>query len=169
MAQCRCGVKTRLNEEGIMRMYLAYDYPLLGAFWTMMWFFLWFLWIFLLFKIVFDVFRDDSLSGWGKAGWTVFVIVLPFLGVFVYLLARGKGMGRREMEHTKHQRNAFDSYVRETAGSSRPSSADELAKLSDLRTRGDITQEEFERAKALVLNDGGHTGRTASPTTSGRQ
>ena len=106
---------------------LAYGYPML-AFWTMMWF-LWFLWIFLLF-------RDDSLSGWGKAGWTVFVIVLPYLGVFVYLLARGKGMSRREAEDTLWHRNAFGSYVRETAASSRPSSADELAELSDLRTRG---------------------------------
>ena len=157
-----------MSQEGIPRMYIAYDYPMLGAFWTMMWFFLWFLWIFLLFKIVFDIFRDDTLSGWGKAGWTVFVIVLPFLGVFVYLLARGKGMGRREMEHTKQQRHAFDSYVKETAGGNRPSSADELVKLSELHTRGDITQEEFEKAKRLVLTDGGRTSRTTSAATPGR-
>ncbi|MFE7855331.1 SHOCT domain-containing protein [Streptomyces sp. NPDC057403] len=148
-------------------MYFAYDYPLMGAFWTMMWFFLWFMWLFLLFKVVFDIFRDDSLSGWGKAGWAIFVIVLPFLGVFVYLLARGKGMGRREMEHTAQKRQEFDSYVKETAGSNR-SSADELVKLSELRTRGDITQEEFERAKGLVLTGGGHTNRATSSTTSGR-
>ncbi|MEU1404176.1 SHOCT domain-containing protein [Streptomyces sp. NPDC005728] len=134
-------------------MYLAYDYPLLSAFWTMLWFFLWVMWFFLLFKIVFDIFRDDSLGGWGKAGWLAFVVLLPFLGVFVYLVARGKDMGRREVKQAIDQRNAFDSYVRETAGSARTSSADELAKLSEMRTRGDITQEEFERAKALVLTD----------------
>ncbi|MFD7819211.1 SHOCT domain-containing protein [Streptomyces sp. NPDC059785] len=150
-------------------MHLAYDYPMLGAFWTILWFFLWIMWIFLLFKVIVDVFRDDSLSGWGKTGWAVFLIVLPYLGVFVYLLARGKGMGRRDMEHTRQQRNAFDAYVKETAGSNRPSSADELAKLSELRTRGDITQQEFERAKALVLNDSGRTSRTTSATSSGLQ
>ncbi|MFE0511022.1 SHOCT domain-containing protein [Streptomyces sp. NPDC058964] len=148
-------------------MYLAYDYPLMSAFWTMLWFFLWIMWFFLLFKIVFDIFRDDSLGGWGKTGWLVFVVLLPFLGVFVYLIARGKDMGRREVKSAIEQRNAFDSYVRETAGSTRPSSADELAKLSELRAHGDITPEEFQRAKELVLTGGGRTGaawaRTPDP------
>ncbi|MFF3612595.1 SHOCT domain-containing protein [Streptomyces sp. NPDC002580] len=144
-------------------MYLAYDYPLLGVFWTMLWLFLWVMWFFLLFKIVFDIFRDDSLGGWGKAGWLVFVIVLPFLGVFVYLIARGKDMGRRDMSQAIEQKQAFDSYVRETAGGSRASSADEIAKLSELRTRGDITEEEFQRAKHLVLS-GGRPADSASAT-----
>lgn len=74
-------------------MNLAYDYPLLGAFWTLLWIFLWVMWIFLLFRIFSDIFRDDSLNGWAKAGWSIFAVVLPFLGVFVYLIARGKGMG----------------------------------------------------------------------------
>ncbi|AGS70366.1 SHOCT domain-containing protein [Streptomyces collinus] len=134
-------------------MFLAYDYPLLSAFWTMLWFFLWIMWFFLLFKIVFDIFRDDSLGGWGKTGWLVFVIVLPFLGVFVYLIARGKDMGRRDIEQAQAQKQMFDSYVRETAATSRPSSTDELARLAELRKRGDITQEEFQRAKALILSD----------------
>ncbi|MFF6998293.1 SHOCT domain-containing protein [Streptomyces sp. NPDC008313] len=133
-------------------MYLAYDYPLLGTFWAMLWFFLWIMWFVLLFKIVFDVFRDDSLSGGGKAGWLVFVIVLPFLGVFVYLISRGKDMGRRETAQKIEQKQAFDSYVKETAGTPRSSSADELAKLSELRAHGDITPEEFQRAKELVLS-----------------
>ncbi|MFH8803935.1 SHOCT domain-containing protein [Streptomyces sp. NPDC017936] len=133
-------------------MFLAYDYPLLSVFWTMLWFFLWIMWFFLLFKIVVDIFRDDSLSGWGKTGWLVFVVVLPFLGVFVYLIARGKDMGRRDIEHARAQRRMFDSYVRETAAGDRPSSTDELARLAELRNRGDITQEEFQRAKALVLS-----------------
>ncbi|MEU1201588.1 SHOCT domain-containing protein [Streptomyces sp. NPDC005813] len=142
-------------------MYLANDYPLLSAFWTMLWFFLWVMWFFLLFKVVFDIFRDDTLSGWGKAGWLVFVIVLPFLGVFVYLIARGKDMGRRDVEQARAQKKMFDSYVRETAGGSRTSSADELAKLAEMRTRGDITQEEFQQAKALVLSGNSPTGDAA--------
>ncbi len=138
--------------------YLAYDFPLLSTFWAMLWFFLWILWFVLLFRIVVDIFRDDALSGWVKAGWLVFVCVLPFLGVFVYVIARGKNMGRREIAQARAQQEAFDSYVRETAGGGRPSSADELAKLSRLRESGDITDEEYRRAKDLVLADFGPAG-----------
>ncbi|MEU3619329.1 SHOCT domain-containing protein [Streptomyces sp. NPDC006872] len=137
--------------------YLAYDYPLLSAFWTMLVFFLWIMWFVLLFRCIVDIFRDDELSGWAKAGWLVFCIVLPFLGVFVYVIARGKGMGRREVKQARDQQQAFDSYVRETAkgtgGSS--SSVDELARLSEIRARGDITDEEFTKAKQLVLSGSG--------------
>ncbi|MFF0780202.1 SHOCT domain-containing protein [Streptomyces sp. NPDC003720] len=161
--------------------YLAYDYPLLSAFWTMLVFFLWIMWFVLLFRVIVDVFRDDGMSGWAKAGWTLFVIVVPFLGVLVYLIARGRGMGEREMNQARAQQAAFDSYVRETAlgGADRRSSADELAKLSEMRTRGDISDDEFRRAKELVLSGGGGTGTgtgsgTAQqpargvPTSSGR-
>ncbi|MGW4564951.1 SHOCT domain-containing protein [Streptomyces sp. NPDC004561] len=134
------------------QMYLAYDYPLLSAFWTMLWFALWILWFFLLFRIVLDIFRDDDLGGWSKAGWLTFVVVLPFLGVLVYLIARGKDMGRREVEQARAQQREFDAYVRETAGAGRPSSADDLARLSQMRAHGDITEEEFARAKQLVLS-----------------
>jgi magnesium-transporting ATPase (P-type) len=134
--------------------HLAYDYPLLSVFWTMLWFFLWILWFVLLFRIVGDIFRDNDLNGWGKAGWLVFVIVLPFLGVFVYVIARGRSMGHREVTLAREQRKAFDAYVRETAGEgSRRSSAEELAQLSDMRSRGKISDEEFRRAKELVLSD----------------
>lgn len=133
--------------------YMAYDYPVLGAFWTMMWIFLWVLWFVLLFRIIVDIFRDDTMSGWAKAGWLVFVIALPFLGVFVYTLARGKGMGRRELEHTRAQRQALDTYVRETARGAGPTSeVDELAKLSEIRARGDISDQEFRRAKEKILH-----------------
>ncbi|MFD9395315.1 SHOCT domain-containing protein [Streptomyces sp. NPDC060000] len=137
--------------------YLAYDYPLLSAFWTMLVFFLWITWFVLLFRIIMDIFRDDELSGWAKAGWLVFCIVLPFLGVFVYVIARGKNMGRREIAQARDQQKAFDSYVRETAkGTDSPSSSvDELARLSEIRARGDITDEEFNRAKQLVLSGSG--------------
>lgn len=132
---------------------LAYDYPVLGAFWTAMWVFLWVLWIFLLFRIVIDIFRDDDLSGGAKAGWLVFVVVLPFLGVFVYVVARGKGMGKREERHAKAQQETFDTYIREKAATAVPrSEADELAKLSEIRARGDISEDEFQRAKEMILH-----------------
>lgn len=131
--------------------HLAYDYPVLGAFWTMMWIFLWVLWIFLLVRILMDIFRDDDLNGWGKAGWCAFILILPFLGVLVYLLARGKGMGKREAQHVAAQQQAFDRYVRETAGTRPASDADELSKLSELKAKGDITEEEFQRAKVKIL------------------
>ncbi|GGY99242.1 SHOCT domain-containing protein [Streptomyces poonensis] len=137
------------------QLYLAYDYPLLGAFWTMLWLVLWVLWFFLLFRIVADIFRDDALSGWAKAAWLVFVVLLPFLGVFVYVVARGRNMGRRELAHARAQQEAFDAYVRETAAGasrSRTSEIDDLARLSDIRARGDISEEEFRRAKERILH-----------------
>ena len=134
--------------------YLAYDYPVLGAFWTAMWVFLWVLWIFLLFRIIADLFRDDSLSGWAKTGWLVFVVLLPFLGVFVYVCARGAGMGRREAQHVKSQQHEVDEYIRKTAGSggSGGSSAEELAKLAEMKSAGHLSEEEFQRAKEKILS-----------------
>ncbi|MFE1902476.1 SHOCT domain-containing protein [Streptomyces gardneri] len=128
---------------------LAVDYPLLNMFWTMLMIFLWILWFMLLFRIIGDIFRDDELGGWGKAGWTAFVILLPFLGVFVYLIARGKGMGERELDRVRQNEQQFASYVRETAGSG--GHADELARLAELKDRGAITEAEFAQAKAKVL------------------
>jgi len=130
--------------------YLAYDYPALSVFWSMLVFFLWIMWFVLLFRVIMDIFRDDSLGGVAKAAWLLCVVLLPFLGVFVYLIARGKGMGRREVEQARAQQRAFDDYVRQTARGG-DSSADELAKLSEMRTRGDITDDEFRRAKEMVL------------------
>ena len=142
--------------------YLAYDYPMLSVFWSMLLFFLWIMWFVLLFRVVVDIFRDDDMSGWGKAGWLAFTILLPFLGVFVYVIARGKNMGRREIAQARAQQEAFDARIREAAaGTGRPSSADELSKLSEIRARGDITDEEFRRAKELVLTGNapaGHSG-----------
>ncbi|GHH66200.1 membrane protein [Kitasatospora indigofera] len=131
------------------------DYPLLNIFWTMMWLFLWILWFFLLFRIFGDLFRDDSVGGWGKAGWAIFVILLPFLGVLVYLIARGKGMGEREMQMRADAERDFRSYVQKTAaeggGGPARSHADELAKLAELKSSGAINEAEYEKAKAKVL------------------
>jgi hypothetical protein len=125
------------------------DYPLLSAFLTMAFFFLWVLWIFLLVKIVLDIFRSQDLGGWGKAGWLLFVIVLPYLGVFVYLVARGRSMSEREVAKLKQQEQVFQDYVRTTARV--PTQADELAKLAQLRDHGDISDAEFQEAKAKIL------------------
>lgn len=134
--------------------YLAYDFPLLGAFWTVLWFFLWIMWFILLFRVVVDIFRDDGLSGWAKAGWLVFCVVLPFLGVFVYVIARGRGMGHREVARAQAQNEEFNAYIRAAAGTTR-SHTDELARLAEIHERGAITDEEYSRAKALILSGHG--------------
>jgi hypothetical protein len=132
------------------------NYPLLDAFLTMLWFFLWIMWIFLLFRIVLDIFRDDSLSGWGKAAWLVFVLVLPFLGVLVYLIARGSGMGSRAAKEAQARQEAMDDYIRAAAGvpgADEPGGhADELRKLADLKADGTLNDEEFQQAKAKLLS-----------------
>ena len=131
---------------------LAYSYPLLGAFWTMLWLFLWIIWIFILFRVIIDIFRSQDLSGWGKAGWLIFVIILPFLGVFIYLIARGKEMGQRDVQDAQARDQQFRSYVQEAAAEQSPSGADQLAKLADLRDRGVISQSEFDQEKAKILS-----------------
>lgn len=127
----------------------AYDYPVLGLFWTMFILFLWVMWFFLLFRIIGDVFRSQDLGGWAKALWILFVLVLPFLGVFVYLIVRGHAMGQRDVEQMQAGEQAFQDYVRNVAGSSGP--ADQLSKLADLRDRGVISDAEFEQQKAKIL------------------
>ncbi|MFI9111051.1 SHOCT domain-containing protein [Streptomyces venezuelae] len=129
---------------------LAVDYPLLNMFWTMLMLFLWILWFMLLFRIIGDIFRDDDLNGWGKAGWSAFVILLPFLGMFVYLIARGRSMGERELKRIRQNEEQFRSYVRETTGSG-GGQAEELSRLAELKNSGAITEAEFTQAKAKVL------------------
>ncbi|MDX3733231.1 SHOCT domain-containing protein [Streptomyces caniscabiei] len=152
--------------------YLAYDYPLLSVFWSMLLLFLWIMWFVLLFRVVVDIFRDDDMSGWAKAGWLVLTILLPFLGVFVYVVARGKNMGRREVAQARAQQAAFDDYIRQTAkgGEGRSTSVDELARLSEIRSRGDITDDEFRRAKELVLSGhGASAGTGVGPAAAGHR
>lgn len=130
------------------------DYPLLNLFWTMLWLFLWVMWFFLLFKVVSDIFRDHSMSGWAKAGWLVLVLLLPYIGVLVYLIVRGRSMGERDAKQVKENEEAFRDYVRKAAGSGGgggSSPAEDLSKLSDLKDKGHLTQEEFDRAKEKLL------------------
>ena len=128
---------------------LAYDYPLLDVFWTMLWFFLWIIWLMLLFRIFGDIFRSGDLGGLAKTMWIVFVILVPFLGVLVYVIARGKAMNQHDLDNARESKQAFDEYVRQTASAS--SSADELAKLAGLRDQGVITEAEFAAQKAKLL------------------
>lgn len=129
----------------------AYDYPILGVFWSMVWLFLWIAWIFLLVRVIADIFRSHDMSGWGKALWAIFVVVLPFLGVFVYLIARGQSMAERDVQHARSQDSAFREYVQDAAGSGGGGPADQLAKLADLRAQGVLTDAEFEAQKAKLL------------------
>jgi len=126
-------------------------YPLLDVFLSVLYFFLWFLWIMTLFWIIWDIFRSRDLSGWGKAGWLIFVIVLPVLGVLVYLIARGGKMHERQVRDVQAQDEAFRSYVRDAAATNGNSQSGEITKLAGLRDRGVITDQEFEQAKAKVL------------------
>ena len=119
------------------------------VFWSMLYFFLFFIWIWLLITVFADIFRSQDLSGWGKAAWCIFVIFLPYLGVFVYLIARGKKMGEHAAEAAQAQDQAFRSYVQEAAGSS-SSSADELRKLAQLHDQGVLDDAEYARMKAKV-------------------
>ena len=128
----------------------AYDYPLLGFFWTVLMVFIWVAWIILLIRVFSDVFRNHEMSGWAKAFWVIFVVILPFLGVLIYLIANGSGMAKRDMAQAQASQQQFDSYVRQTAGSA-TSSADELAKLAGLRDQGVITDAEFAAQKAKLL------------------
>jgi len=127
----------------------SYSYPLLGAFWTIFIIFLWVIYIWILITIVFDLFRSHDLSGLAKALWLIFILFFPFLGVLVYLIVRGGKMHEHAVRQAQQQQAEFRSYVQEAAGSQ--SSADQLAKLADLRDRGVITAEEFEREKAKIL------------------
>jgi hypothetical protein len=128
---------------------LAYTYPLLSIFWTMLEFFLFFIWIYLLIIVFADIFRSHDMGGLAKALWVIFVVILPFLGVFVYLIARGGKMHERAAAAAEQQQKAFNSYVQEAAGTS--GTADELTKLADLKAKGVLTDAEFEDQKAKLL------------------
>jgi ABC-type multidrug transport system fused ATPase/permease subunit len=125
------------------------NYPILNLIWTMFMFFVFVLWIWLLISVFMDIFRSHDLSGFAKAIWVLFVIIFPFLGVLVYLIARGGKMHERAAQQAVQQQKAFDAYVKQAAGSG--SSVDDLAKLADLKEKGVITDAEFENQKAKLL------------------
>ena len=130
---------------------LAAEWATGQVFWSMLWFFLFFIWIWLLIVIFGDIFRSPDLSGWGKALWSIFIILMPYLGVFVYLIARGHKMHEHAAREAATQEAAFRDYVQNVAGSDSGGSAGEISKLADLRDKGVITEDEFQRAKARAL------------------
>ena len=127
------------------------SYPVLNIFWTMIEFFLWILWIWILIWIFIDIFRSHDLSGWAKALWFLFVLFIPLIGVLVYLIVRGGSMHERAVSQARQQDQEFRQYVQQAAAGSPASTADQLTKLADLRDRGVISAEEFEREKAKIL------------------
>jgi hypothetical protein len=130
---------------------LASSYPVLDAFLTMLYFFLFIIWIWLLIMVFMDIFRSHDMGGWAKALWVIFIIILPFLGVFVYLIARGGKMHERAAAQAAEQQKAFDQYVKQAAGTPGATSADQLSKLADLKSQGVLTDAEFEAQKAKIL------------------
>ena len=127
---------------------LAYDYPILGLFWTMLFFFLWFAWLMLLFHVIVDIFRSD-MRGMSKALWALFVIIIPWLGVLVYLIANGDNMAQRRVDDIQQSEAATQDYIRSVAGAASP--ADELTKLAELHSKGVLTDAEFAQQKAKLL------------------
>jgi hypothetical protein len=141
---------TDLRPQGALsEMVIAADYPFLNILWSMIIFFVWVIWIWMMIAILADVFRRRDLSGWGKAGWTIFLIVLPFLGALVYLIAQSDGMAERSAQDAHGQKAQMDDYVRSVAGNGGP--AAEIDKARQLLDSGAINQSEYEAIKAKAL------------------
>jgi hypothetical protein len=134
--------------EGDVLMVMAADYPFMDVLWSMIIFFVWMIWIWIVITVLVDVFRRDDIGGWAKAAWVVFVVILPWLGVLVYLIAQHDGMRERSVKQAQAQRQEFDDYVREAAGGG---AAADIAKAKELLDAGAITQQEFEALKAKAL------------------
>jgi putative oligomerization/nucleic acid binding protein/phospholipase D-like protein len=129
-------------------MLVAADYPFLDVLWTMIIFFAWVAWIWIAITVFADVFRRHDIGGWAKAAWVVLVIVLPFLGVLIYLISQHESMRERSVKEAETQKAALDQYVREAAGGS----AAEIAKAKELLDAGTITQAEFDAIKAKAVS-----------------
>jgi hypothetical protein len=129
---------------------LAYDFPLLGMFWTLMWWFLWVAWILLVFKVIVDIFRSSDIGGAKKAFWALFVVVLPWLGVLSYVFVRGGSMAERDHQQAVAHEEALRGYIQRTAATG--STADELSKLAALQAQGVISGDEFAHQKAKLLS-----------------
>jgi hypothetical protein len=153
-----CGLGARLlrRDELTERsriLLLAAEFGTGQVLWSLLWFFLFFVWIMLIFTIFGDIIRSDDMGGWAKAIWSVFIIFLPFLGIFIYLIVRGGGMSERQAAAAQKQNESMQQYIRATAGTDGgTSSADQLAKLADLHASGQLDDAEYATAKAKVIN-----------------
>jgi hypothetical protein len=141
--------RTRRQTKGRLEMLLAADYPFMNVFWSILIFFAWVCWIMLLFRVFADVFRRSDIGGWGKAGWIVMVVILPWLGVLIYLIANGRHMGDRDLQQARASQAQFDDYVKTVANSSGP--ADQINRAKELLDSGTIDQAEFQALKAKAL------------------
>jgi hypothetical protein len=130
-------------------MVLATDYPFLDIFWTLIIFFVWIAWFMLLFRVFADVFRRHDIGGGKKTLWIIFVIILPFLGVFIYLIAEGKGIAERDTSSAQQSKQEFDSYVKSVSGGG---AAADIEKAKNLLDSGAITQAEYDALKAKALS-----------------
>ena len=134
-------------------MVLAADYPFADILWTMIIFFAWVIFFWILIRVLVDVYRRHDLSGWGKAGWTVLIVFLPFLGILIYLIAHGQDMGKRDIEQARAAQTDFDQYVRSVAGSGEAGGATaQIAEAKRLLDSGAISPEEYDRLKAKALS-----------------
>jgi hypothetical protein len=130
---------------------IAADYPFIDVFWSMIIFFFWVIWIWIVITVLIDVFRRHDIGGFAKALWVIFVVILPWLGVLIYLIVEHNGMRERSVRQARAQRQAFDEYVRDAAGTAGGGSASEIAQAKQLLDDGAITQEEFDALKAKAL------------------
>jgi hypothetical protein len=130
---------------------LATNYPILDIFLTTLYFFIFIIWLWLLFMVFIDIFRSHDLHGWAKALWVIGIIIMPYLGVLVYLIFRGSGMHERAAQQAALQQKSFDQYVKQTAGTPGSTTADQLSKLAELKTKGVLTDAEFEAEKSKLL------------------
>src|SRR5262245_58883655 len=138
-------------DEGSLTVPIAADYPFMDVLWSMIIFFFWVIWIWIVITVLIDVFRRHDIGGFAKALWVIFVVILPWLGVLIYLIVEHNGMRERSMHQAQAQRQAFDDYVRDTAGTAGGGSASEIAQAKQLLDSGAITQEEFDALKAKAL------------------
>jgi Short C-terminal domain/Phospholipase_D-nuclease N-terminal len=136
------------GDEGSPTVLIAADYPFMDVLWSMIIFFFWVIWIWIVITVLMDVFRRHDIGGFAKALWVIFVVILPWLGVLIYLIVEHDGMRERSIKQAQAQKAAFDDYVREAAGGS----ADEIARAKALLDEGTITQEEFDALKAKALS-----------------
>jgi type VI protein secretion system component VasK len=132
-------------------MQLAAEWGSGQVLWSLLWFFLFLVWFWLIIMIFTDLIRSDDLNGWAKAAWAIGIIILPFFGIFLYLIVRGGKMSDRAVSQAQLQQDSVDTYIRQTAGTE--SSADQLSTLSDLHNNGKLSDEEYATAKAKVLNN----------------
>jgi ABC-type multidrug transport system fused ATPase/permease subunit len=137
-----------LDKEAAM---IVADVSFGDIFWSVLWFFFLFIWLMILFHVLGDLFRDHSVSGVEKTLWVLFLVFLPFLAVFIYLIIRGKGMGERAAAQQQRAQQQFEGYVRNVAASSETTPTEQIAKAKELLDAGAIDQSEFERLKAKAL------------------